>query len=192
MEANLHKVDQQHGVSYHNTGEGNQADHRCGCKKCSSYPVPKQNSNQSEWYGYHHNNWHAKILEPADNQDINNNQHYGKRNTEITKYFECYLPFTIPFNGKAFACKRLSGILLLHAVACRKWQLIDVILGIEDSVNRAFYFTGNLCGNIYHTPLVFTMDTFFECCLIYLHKICNWHHCARLRLYVQTAQFINT
>ena len=54
---------------------------------------------QRKWNGGHHDERREERTEPADHQDVDENQHSGEGEPEIAKDFDCNVPFAVPFQG---------------------------------------------------------------------------------------------
>ena len=81
----------------------------------------RQYSHQGEWNGRHDGNGCLKRLEPAHNQNVDEDQHCSKGQTEIAEDLIRDMLFTIPLHGILQSGKRLMGYQPFEPVAFREF-----------------------------------------------------------------------
>ena len=109
-------------------------------------------------------------MEPADDQDVDQQEHHGECQPEIAKDFEGDVPLAVPLHGEAIGGQRLPGHEPLHRVALRQMQLVEGTVQFEDGVDRALLAAGDVGRDVDDRHQVLVVDALRRDGLVDVHE----------------------
>ena len=107
----LDEVHQDDRVAHDDARAGHKSNHRRRGEECAKESMRGQDAYQRKWNGGHYDERREERTEPADHQDVDENQHSGEGEPEIAKDFDCNVPFAVPFHGRFCVGEGLRSVI---------------------------------------------------------------------------------
>ena len=122
----------------------------------------RQDADQREGNDRHHDERRGVVLEPADHQHVDQDEHGAKGQAEVAKDLDRHLPLAVPFHRGFRRVGRHDGVVDLHcglrAAEVAAVKLREGAVHLEDGVDRALDQASDVGGDIGDVLEVLVVD----------------------------------
>ncbi len=144
------EVHQDDRIAHDDARTGDEADHRRGREERAHRRVRRQDADQRERNGGHDQQGRLERLEPADHQQIDQQEHGREREAEVAEHFDRELPLAVPLHRVTRGVERLDRVEDFEPIPLGERQPSDRPVHLEDGVHRAPVLSRQVPGDIGH------------------------------------------
>src|SRR6516162_4209892 len=133
-------------------------------KNAPRSPCADRMPTSEKWNGGHYDERREERTEPADHQDVDENQHGGEGEPEIAKGFDCNVPFAVPFQGRFSIGEGLRSVIDRdRRAAPTELAAVEFLQGFihgKDRIRGAFDYARHVADDVCHGHKVFVIEAF--------------------------------
>src|ERR1017187_8881681 len=138
----------------------------------------RHDAHQRERNGRHDNQRYDEGSEPADYQNVDENEHCGEGQSHVPKDLDGDVPFAVPLHRVVVRRVRHRRVVARQRVSGRKREMVEILVHFHDGVDRAFFRSSHVSRDINDTTQILVIDAGLDGLPFDDHQLAQGNHAA--------------